>query len=327
MKKIILYIFVFILLLFAIPFVFTNNVLEEVSSKIQEENLPIIDSSKYSEISLYHNSTGNYENLSMNEYLYGVVSAEMPASYELEALKAQAVVARTYTIYKLENGSKHEGADICDNSNCCQAWISKENRLARWEEEKREEYWNKIVEAVDSTNMQYITYEGKAINAFFHSNSGGKTELASSVWGGSLPYLQIVETSGEDAYNGYSSEVEISKDELVVKMQEKYSDFKIDFSKEDWIKIIDYTESDRVGKIKIGNKEISGVEARTILGLKSTNFKFEINDSKIKFFVIGYGHGVGLSQSGSDSLAKQNYNYEEIIKHYFKDVEIMNKID
>ena len=320
MRKILIYIFIFMLLIFAIPFTFTNVQTEETGSVVENE-LNVDENFEYGKIKLYHNSNGNIEELGMNQYLYGVVASEMPASYEIEALKAQAVVARTYTIYKIKNGSKHVGADICDNSNCCQAWITKENRLARWEVDKRDEYWNKIVNAVDTTNNQYITYNGEVINAFFHSNSGGKTELAVNVWGGNLPYLQIVETSGEESYSAYKSEVILSKDEFVVKMNENFKDFKINFSDEDCIKILDYTESGRIKKIKIGNKELSGVDARKIFGLKSSNFSVEIND-KIKFFVIGYGHGVGLSQSGSDALAKQGYTYDKIIKYYYKDIQI-----
>jgi len=142
------------------------------------------------------------------------------------------------------------------------------------------------------------------------------------VWGGNYPYLQVVETSGENAYSTYASEVVISKDELVQKMLEKYSKFEIDFNVQDFIQIVDYTEGGRVKTLKVGNTSLSGVEARTIFGLKSAKFVCTLEDENIKFTVIGYGHGVGLSQSGSDSLAKQGYNYKEIIKHYYKNVEI-----
>lgn len=322
MKKILFYIIFVIILIFTMPIVFTNQFkTKEVNSEeVVEEKF---DYGKYNKIKLLHTESGQIEELDLDTYLYGVVASEMPANFEMEALKAQAIVARTYTIYQLKNGGKHENiADMCDSSLCCQAWISKENRLARWEENYREEYWNKIVNSVNETKGKFILYNNEPINALFHSNSGGKTELSINVWGGSFPYFQTVETSGEENYSSYRSEVEISKDELIKKMLDKYSDFKIDFKTPDCIKITEYTDTGRAKNILIGNKNISGVEARTLLGLKSTNFTFEILDDKVKFTVIGYGHGVGLSQCGSDALAKQGKNYQEIIKHYYKDVEI-----
>lgn len=329
MKRLLLYFALFILIIFCVPIIFTNEFkTKEVSAEeinqnsSSKENSKEFDYGNFNNINLLHVESGEIQNLKLDYYLYGVVAAEMPASYEKEALKAQAVVARTYTIFKIKNGSKHENADICDSSLCCQAWISKENRFARWEENKKEEYWNKIVSAVNETKGKTIKYNGEPINAFFHSNSGGKTELPINVWGGEYPYLQVVSTSGEDVYSTYNSEIIVSKDELISKMLEKYSKFEIDFSKKDCIKIIETTEGDRVKKVKIGNIEASGVEIRSMFGLKSANFKIEIIDDNIKFSVIGYGHGVGLSQSGSDALAKQGKKYDEIIKHYFKDVEI-----
>lgn len=195
MKKLFFKTAFIILIAFLIPILFTKRFKsnETASDKVEEKEP--FDYGKYSSIRLLHSETGEVESLNLDEYLYGVVAAEMPASYELEALKAQAVVARTYTIYKIVNGSKHENADICDNPNCCQAWISKENRFARWEKEDKDANWQKIVIAVDSTAGNYITYNGEPINALFHSNSGGMTELPVNVWGGDYPYLVSVETS------------------------------------------------------------------------------------------------------------------------------------
>ncbi|MBR3720588.1 MAG: SpoIID/LytB domain-containing protein [Clostridia bacterium] len=198
MKKIVLYVLVLVIITFIIPFVLTKQTVESnslIAIKKNEytdsNNNKSIDTtpynySNYNTIKLLHNKTNEVEEIPLDEYLYGVVSAEMPADFDIEALKAQAIVARTYTIYKIsENQSKHEIADICDNSSCCQAWISKEDRMARWEENKREENWNKIVCAVTETKGKIITFEGKPINAFFHSNSGGTTEIPANVWGGS----------------------------------------------------------------------------------------------------------------------------------------------
>ncbi len=343
MKKIVGYVLVLVMLTFIIPFFFTRvtvesntlttaeeeynkeNKTDEQNSNKSEQNNTIYDYKNYNTIKLLHSKTHTVEEIPLDEYLYGVVSAEMPADFDLEALKAQAIVARTYTIYKIEqNQSKHGEAHICDDSTCCQAWITKEDRLARWDEDKREENWNKIVLAVNETKGKIITYNGKPINAFFHSNSGGSTEAPVNVWGGSgYPYLQAVETSGEDGYSQFSSELEISKDDFILKMKEKYNDFIIDFNQQDCIKVIDYTSGGRIKTIKIGNHNLSGVEVRTIFGLRSANFTVEINNN-IKFNVTGYGHGVGMSQTGADSLAKQGYGYEDIIKHFYTGVEVVD---
>ena len=301
-----------------------NNEESENNNENQSQTNTTSEQQETRTIKLLHSSTGEIEEINLNEYLYGVVSSEMPASYEVEALKAQAIVARTYTIYQIRhNATKHENADICDNYACCQAWISKEDRFSKWNENEAEANWQKIVECVDETTGKIILYDERPINAFFHSNSGGITETSLNIWGGiDYPYLKSVETSGEDGYNQYSSEVVLSKEELINKMKEKYSDFVIDFNTEECIKILELTSSNRVKTIKIGNKEIAGTEARSILGLKSTNFTFEIDGENIKFSVKGYGHGVGMSQTGADSMAKTGANYEEIIKHFYTDVEI-----
>ena len=326
MKKILCYILLFVLLCFAIPIAFTKKKEEVTVANVNEEVNSPYDYKQYNQVKLWHQKTSTVEEIDLDTYLYGVVSAEMPASFEEEALKAQAVVARTYTIYKImHNANKHEGADICDDSSCCQAWISKEDRLAKWKEEERQSNWEKIVKSVDSTKGKIITYEGNPINAFFHSNSGGQTETTINVWGGSdYPYLQSVATSGEEAYSQYQSEVTLSKQSFIDKIKEKHADFEIDFSKENAIEILEYTEAGRVKTIRIGNKEFSGVEVRSLLGLKSANFTVTIEKENVKFSVIGYGHGVGMSQTGADSMAKQGSSYEEIIQHFYTGVEIVN---
>lgn len=343
MKKVLIYFSGFLLLFFILPVMFSStspkeNVQETVAAEQTTDNQEgqqtqqteqtqqqDYDYQKFKTIKLLHPSTGQVEELKIDEYLYGVVSSEMPASFELEALKAQAVVARTYTIYQTShNQGKHENADMCDDFNCCQAWISKDDRLAKWAPEEAENYWNKIVQAVDSTQGKIVAYNGQAINAFFHANSGGVTESSLNIWGGiDYPYLKSVETAGEEGYTQYASEVILSQQELLSKIQAKYQDCTIDFSQKDCIQILDYTTSGRVKTIKFGNKEIAGTEARTLLGLKSTNFTFSITDENITFTVTGYGHGVGMSQTGADALAKAGANYETIIKHFYTDVEII----
>jgi len=195
LKKILFYFAFVIILIFAMPIIFTNQFKsKEVVSEPEEiEEEKNFDYGEFNTIRLLHVETGEVENLDLDTYLYGVVSSEMPASFDLEALKAQAVVARTYTLYKIKS-KKHKNADICDDFGCCQAWISKEDRFNKWEGNKQEN-WNKIVEAVNATVGEVVAHEGKVINAFFHANSGGMTENVSNVWGGKdLPYLNPVET-------------------------------------------------------------------------------------------------------------------------------------
>lgn len=343
MKKFLIYLIGFILICFILPAIFTKRT-ESTSSNIEKDKKQITEENqngenkedtdnkkdeqseymyqKYGTITLLHKKTGEIQQVNLDEYLCNVVSAEMPANFEIPALEAQAIVARTYTIFKILN-KKHDNADICDDSTCCQAWISKEDRLARWEETSRESNWQKICNAVNNTKGKIVTYENQPINAFFHSNSGGTTEIPLNVWGGSgYPYLQSVQTAGEEGYSQYQSEVELSHDEILNKIKEKYSDISIDFSNEENIKILEYTESGRVKTVRFGNHDISGVETRTILGLKSTNFEISRSDAKVKFSVKGYGHGVGMSQTGADAMAKQGSNSEEIIKHFYTGVEI-----
>ena len=331
MKNFIFICLCFILAIFALPIAFTKSF--KIANGVTAENNTIYENNydyqKYKTIRLLHAKTGEIEELPLDTYVKGVVAAEMPADYEEEALKAQAVVARTYTIYTIiHNNNKHENADLCDNSNCCQAWISKDDRLSKWEEDKRDQYLKKIEDAVDSTNGKIITYNGEVIDAFFHSNSGGVTETPVNVWGGTnYPYLQSVQTAGEEGYKQYSSEVKLTKDEFINKIKETHPNLNIDFNDEHSIEIIEYTESNRVKTIKIGNINLSGVEIRKILGLKSTKFEVKVDNDSVIFTVTGYGHGVGMSQTGADSMAKQNSSYEDIIHHFYTDVEIIDYHD
>lgn len=335
MKNVLIYLFTFLIICFILPAILTktpakvenieqnNKTQEKDENSINNVNKEKYEYNKYGKIKLLHSKTGEIEEVELDTYLCNVVSAEMPADFHIEALKAQAIVARTYTVYKINN-KKHQNADICDDSKCCQAWISKNKRFERWVDGKKEENWNKIETAVNSTKGKIITYNNEPINAFFHSNSGGITELPVNVWGGGsdLPYLQIVETSGEDTYNQFNSEINLTNDELLNKLKEKYSDIKINFEDNEEIKILEYTDSKRVKTVKFGNINISGTEARSILGLKSTNFEIIKEKDRVIFKVKGYGHGVGMSQTGADSMAKQGKNYEEIIKHFYAGIEI-----
>ena len=333
MRRIIVYILCFVVLCFILPIIFTkrpqtvkmsNPTLAEENQDKKEEKSEPYTYKNYANVKLLHSKTGEVQELNMDEYLAGVVSAEMPANYEIEALKAQAIVARTYTAYKISKGSKHGDADICDDSKCCQAWISKESRFEKWNEADRENNWDKITTAVNETAGKIITYNGEPINAFFHSSSGGITETAANVWGGGdYPYLQSGETTGEDVYTQYASTVTLTKEEVLQKIQDTHPEVVIDWNTENPIQITEYTESGRVKTVQFGNVSMAGVEARTIFGLKSAKFSIEVSEN-VTFNVTGYGHGVGLSQTGADAMAKTGFTAEQIINHYYTDVKIEN---
>lgn len=278
---------------------------------------------------LFHN-TGQIKEIALEEYIKGVVAAEMPASYHIEALKAQAVAARTYAYNKFytrkkhSTNSDHPDADVCTESSHCQAWISREDALRNWSKLSGYSYWNKISQAVEETKGEIITYKNELIIPVFHANSGGKTENSENVWGGSpVPYLRGVESPGEESSPNYFSQAEFTSEQITEKLKKEFPDFQLDkknISRS--IKIKDYTQNQRVNTMMIGNKILNGTDVRRLLGLKSTNFSVEVMGDKIVFKVKGYGHGVGMSQCGANVLARKGFSYKEILKYYYKGVEI-----
>lgn len=238
-------------------------------------------------------------NMKFEDYLKGVLVGEVPVSYEIEALKAQAVVARTYTLFKLKNAEiKHEqGADMCDNINCCQAYKSKEYAYDCWDEETENEKWAKFEEAVESTSGEVIFYGNELINAFFHAHSGGKTENVKFLWSkAEIPYLISVAGNEKDTYQDSKS---FKKDEF----KDLISDRVPDYNEDSNIVINDYTGSGRVNSLKIGETVIEATTLRALTGIRSTNFRVEETSGDITFYTVGYGHGVGMSQEGANQMA------------------------
>lgn len=301
---------------------------ENIQNQIDKVKKYQIENKVPKEIKVKITKTGEIVKMDIDDYLKGVVPSEMPPSYDIEALKAQAVVARTYTFEKMQAAS-HKDSDICDNYACCQAYYNKEKIMEIWtgrgfDKDLRNTYWSKVEEAVNSTNNIVITYKGKYIKAYFHANSGGKTESSTEIWGKqSIPYLVPVESLGEEEHQYYKTEVKFTIDELEQQLN-KGSDKKcsIDINKKDNIKILSYTVSGRVKNIQIGNNIYEATELRTKLGLKSTNFSVETVDNNVVFKVKGYGHGLGMSQTGSNYYAKNGFTYDQIIKHYYTGVDI-----
>lgn len=325
MKKVIGYVIFMLIIVVIIPMIIVHNidiVTAPESSVNEEEGITI---------NVYMTDQKKVVKMNLEEYLLGVVAAEMPASYEMEALKAQAIAARTYALgratklYVSNKDNTHKGADVCTDPGHCQAWISKNTAMKRWGLLSSFKYWNKICKAVNDTSGQVIEYENVIINPLFHSNSGGHTENVEDVWAeASQPYLRGVESFGEDTSKEYKNEVILEQKSMIKTLKEYYP--KIEFKHEDImsdIQINKYSSGGRVIDMKVGNITMKGTEFRKIFQLKSTNMKLkELPDGKISITTLGYGHGVGMSQCGANYLAKNGTKCEDILKYYYKGVEI-----
>ncbi len=294
------------------------------SSKRPEIKTPpditiVVEKTQY--VNVYTNK--KTEKMDMEDYLVGVVAAEMPASFEPEALKAQAVAARTYTSYIKKHGgcSSRAGADICTRSNCCQAYLSREDMEKRWGSNMGK-YLEKVENAVYSTRGKKIYYGEEEIQAFYHACSGGWTEDCANVYSEDLPYLKSVKSGGEEGYSHFYGEVAVAPAKFISAMKEYSPSIKIDKSSlAGSIGEIKRFGSGRVESIKIGNEYFTGREVRTIFSLNSAEFTVEVSD-KVVFETKGFGHGVGMSQDGADAMAKQGADYIGILEHYYTGVTV-----
>jgi len=283
-------------------------------------------------IKLYNADTETIEEVELEEYIKCVVAAEMPADFHIEALKAQAVAARTFAfgrmagVYRSKQGV-HDDAPVCTLSSHCQAWVSKENALKKWSPLFATRNWNKISKAVEETKGLIVVYNGTIANTLFHASSGGRTENAEEVWPGvSVPYLRSVVSEGEERSKDYITSIEISKSDFIEKFKQKYPGATFKKNLLDSIKIIDYTTGGRVNTLEIGNIILRGTEFRTLFGLRSARFEISKadDDNMLKITTTGFGHGVGMSQWGADSLAKKGGTFTEILQHYYTGVNIIS---
>ena len=258
------------------------------------------------EITLYIKENDEVIEIEFEDYIKQVTYAEVPTNFSDEAIKAQAISARSYTYRKLQNKA-HTEADMCTDINHCQAWKKADNS---------QEY-KRISQLVEETSGKVAVHNDEVINAVYHASSGGYTEEAINVWNGSnVEYLQSVKSDGEEKImRNFETIVEISREEFFNKLKLKETEK---------IEILSRTDGKRVKEILIGKSIFTGNEIREIFNLRSSNFEVIEEDKKIKFVVKGYGHGVGLSQWGAQAMALEGKSYEEIIKHYYTGIEIKN---
>lgn len=260
--------------------------------------------------------------MTMADYLWSVVAAEMPASFEPEALKAQAVTARTYAVWKMRMGdADHPQADVCADITCCQAYITPEQAAENWGSAAAV-YRQKIASAVEGTDGQLITYGGEPIQAVFFSSAAGRTEDAVEVWGTAVPYLTGVDSPEGEGVPNYRTEVTLPAAEVKRLVLQKYPGADLTGPPSGWFKNRALTASGRVDTMDVGGIALRGTEIRALFGLRSACFTVEVGADTVTFRVTGYGHGVGMSQYGANALAKEGKTCEEILKWYYTGVEI-----
>ncbi len=279
-------------------------------------------------IKVYDTRNQQVIDMALEEYVKGVVAAEMPAEFHIEALKAQAVASRTYAISRTlkyrEGHPDHIEAPLCTGIHC-QAYLTLEELNNIHAKDWEEKYWPKIEEAVVSTKGQILYYGGEIIEPLYHSTSGGMTEDALNVFAVDLPYLKAVESPYEEDAPKFRSLITMTGDEFVEKLLKKYPGSNI--TKDNLgekIKLVEKTQSGRIKKLAIDGSVVNGREIRELFELNSTNFKITFNPKTniVDIETIGYGHGVGMSQWGANGMAKNGRDYEEILKHYYTGVEL-----
>lgn len=259
--------------------------------------------------------TGKITEMALDSYITCVVAAEMPYTFNSEALKAQAVAARSFCLYRMKNGTGHDGADICTDYAHCAAFITEEGLTEKYGKTVAGKIEKKIGEAVKATSGKIITYGGQPALALFHSRSYGFTESSENVWGGKIPYLVSVTTPEEDDV----TEVTVSDSELKTAFSSDYA-VKVSAGGRKMCLTSEKNGTGRQSSVFYGNHELTARKLRSLLGLRSCSFEYQRIDGGWKFTVHGYGHGVGMSQYGANEMAKRGCGYEEILLHYYTGV-------
>ncbi|MBU3111523.1 stage II sporulation protein D [Clostridium lacusfryxellense] len=299
----------------------------EIKSQDNNNIIKYSELPKTTKVKVYITKENAVKELNLEEYVTGVVAAEMPAAFAVEALKAQAVAARTYALaHVIEDGGtpckNGRGADLCDTVHC-QVYMSKTERVQAWNidnKNKGEQLWNKISKAVKDTSGEVLTYNNELVmEPYYFSTSSGKTENSEEVFSTSIPYLRSVESPGEETVRNAKSIKIVKYKELSLAINNNYNNSKVTSTNiKNQIKILDRTEGGSVKNIKVGNITMTGSKFRTMLGLKSSNFEIKFNTTSMEIDCSGYGHGVGMSQFGADAMGKAGKNYNQILTHYYQ---------
>ena len=257
---------------------------------------------------------GKTINMKLEEYLVGVILGEMPLNFDMEALKAQAVVARTYTLRRVLLSQKHDGGAVCMNSACCQSYSALEQYVGS------KALLNKAISAVASTTGQVVTYHGTLIEATYFSCSGGRTEDAQAVWGADIPYLQSVDSPGEENAIHYTESVQFTKEQFA-----NLIGIPLSGDPAKWFGEVTYTTGGGVDTIYIGGIPLKGTLIRQKLGIRSTAFTITPLGDSVHVVTKGFGHRVGMSQYGAEAMAVTGSDYRQILSHYYPGTELTNR--
>lgn len=265
---------------------------------------------------------GEVTELTMEEYLWGVVAAEMPASFQPEALKAQACAARTYTVNRQSHPTdKHPQAHVCADSSCCQAYVDPALARARWGLNAGE-YSDKITRAVEETDGLGILYGGVPIQALFFSSAAGRTIDAVEVWGNDVAYLKGVDSPEGEEVPNYRSQVVLSAQQVRQTVLETYPGADLSGEAEGWFSLRAENSAGGVASMLVGGVTLTGGQLRTLFALRSTNFTVRYEAGSFIFDVVGYGHGVGMSQYGANALAAQGQDFRAILTWYYTGAQV-----
>lgn len=266
-------------------------------------------------VRVYREKSKIVDKIPLEEYVYGVVASEMPASFEIEALKAQAIASRTYALYQIER-NKSNDYDVFDSINS-QVYSSEDKLQEKWQD-KYKEYSNKIRQIIIDTKGQYLTYNGEIIESFFFSTSTGYTENSEDVFQQQLPYLRSVESKWDESSPSYN-------DKKIIDKSSFFSQLGLEVNSSINITDVEKTAGGRIKSIKINGTSFKGTVVRNKLNLRSTMFYIEDKNDEVVITTVGFGHGVGMSQYGANGMAKEGYKFDEILKHYYSGVEISKK--
>ncbi|WP_026672825.1 stage II sporulation protein D [Alkalihalobacterium bogoriense] len=293
----------------------TTQPTHQAVAEVSTESVPTNNIS----VAVFRSKQDTIEEIGLEDYVVGVVASEMGPNFELEALKAQAIAARTYIVRHMLNPNGKDDRKLPDgatvnDTEMYQVYHSPEELKAKWSD--YEANMNKIRQAVYATQGEVLTFEGEPIEALFFSTSNGFTENSEDYWTGEIPYLRSVESPWDKESPRYEGQTQMTVAELETKLG-------VTLPAGDEIgEIVSRTKGNRVSKVIINNKEFTGRDIRELLGLDSSDFQWHRNGNTITFVTRGWGHGVGMSQYGAEGMAKEGKTYKDIIEHYYNGVSL-----